>query len=149
MIKLSKKSEWFKFPSPICEPTVKWKEGDIYHIERLTYENGDIVWFGINTNWKKEKGGSWTVLSTNYDAKPLEKYLPEIVYGEDRTYWKKCNMPFYERTYIVKIIRPNKTKFPSYCCQNCGEPIGWLGRFIEYIYCGLIKHECKNETSSN
>lgn len=34
-------------------------------------------------------------------------------------------------------------KYPSYCCQKCGEPIGWLGRIIEWIYCGLIKHECK------
>lgn len=34
-------------------------------------------------------------------------------------------------------------KYPSYCCQKCGEHIGYLGRFVEFIYCGLIKHECK------
>ena len=36
-----------------------------------------------------------------------------------------------------------KPKYPSYCCQKCGECIGYLGRFIEWVYCGLIKHECK------
>lgn len=32
--------------------------------------------------------------------------------------------------------------FPKYCCQKCGKPIGYLGRFIEWIFCGLIKHDC-------
>ena len=22
------------------------------------------------------------------------------------------------------------TKYSSYCCQSCGKPVGWLGRFI-------------------
>ena len=35
-----------------------------------------------------------------------------------------------------------KNKYPSYCCQKCGKCIGWLGRFIEWIYCGLINHKC-------
>ena len=38
-----------------------------------------------------------------------------------------------------------KSKYPSYCCQDCGECIGWLGRFVEWIYCGLIKHKCKSK----
>ena len=35
-----------------------------------------------------------------------------------------------------------ENKYPSYCCQKCGKCIGWLGRFIEWIYCGLINHKC-------
>jgi hypothetical protein len=35
-----------------------------------------------------------------------------------------------------------ENKYPSYCCQKCGKCIGWLGRFIEWIYCGLISHKC-------
>ena len=33
-------------------------------------------------------------------AKSLEKYLPEIVSGNDRTYWKECEMPIYEKLYL-------------------------------------------------
>ena len=25
-------------------------------------------------------------------------------------------------------------KYPSHCCQHCGEPIGWLGRFLTMIF---------------
>jgi len=28
-------------------------------------------------------------------------------------------------------------KFPSYCCQKCGENIGWLGRILKFT------HKCK------
>lgn len=98
-MKVKKKSEWFEFDSPIGEPNEKWYN-ESYCIERLTHENGDVVWFGISVNWKKTKNGNWTVLATNYDAKPLEKYLPDVVYGEDRTYWKECDIPIYEKLYI-------------------------------------------------
>lgn len=98
-MKLISKSEWFEFDRPIGEPDVKWSPNDKYPIERLTKENGEIVWFGYRINWKKEPNGKWTVLSTNYDAEPLEKYLPEIVYGEDRIYWKECETPIYEKMY--------------------------------------------------
>ena len=27
-------------------------------------------------------------------------------------------------------------KYPSYCCQKCGELIGWLGRVMPF-------HKCK------
>ena len=30
-----------------------------------------------------------------------------------------------------------KQKYPSYCCQKCGELIGWIGRFLPF-------HKCKN-----
>ena len=26
-----------------------------------------------------------------------------------------------------------KVKHPSYCCPNCGEQIGWLGRFFNFF----------------
>jgi len=95
------KSEWFVLDRPIAEPNVKWGENDgEYHIERKVNRDGEIVWFGCDINWTKEIDGPWTVLATNPDAKPLEKYLPEIVYGNDRTYWKECEMPIYEKLYL-------------------------------------------------
>jgi hypothetical protein len=51
------------------------------------------------SDWHK-RSDPWTVLATNPDAKPLEKYLPEIVYGNDRVYWKECEMPIYEKLYL-------------------------------------------------
>lgn len=35
-------------------------------------------------------------------------------------------------------------KYPSYCCQKCGEQIGWLGRFVEFClgWAGL-RHACQ------
>ena len=30
---------------------------------------------------------------------------------------------------------------PSYCCQKCGEQIGWIGRFFQSIRVPL--HRCK------
>jgi len=29
-------------------------------------------------------------------------------------------------------------KYPSYCCQKCGELIGWLGRVMPF-------HKCKDK----
>jgi hypothetical protein len=31
-------------------------------------------------------------------------------------------------------------KYPSWRCPHCGEPIGWLGRVMEFIFGDL--HEC-------
>ena len=95
-----RKSEWFRLDSPIGEPDMKWYDNTYYDIERVVTSDGDTIWFGCDTNWKKVKGGEWTKLTTNYDAKPLEKYLPEIVYGPDRTYWKECDTPIYEELYL-------------------------------------------------
>ena len=97
----STKIETFILDRPLAEPNVKWTDEDgEYHIERHESYKGEIVWFGLDTNWKKEADGNWTVLATNPDAKPLEKYLPQIVYGNDRTYWKECEMPVYEKLYL-------------------------------------------------
>jgi len=35
--------------------------------------------------------------------------------------------------------------YPWYCCQKCGEPIGLLGRIVEFVLFGLIKHKCKDK----
>lgn len=98
-MKLLKRQEWLELPSPLGEPNEKWPYDYPYQIERIENMDGSTVWYGLAVNWKKEANGPWTVLSTNEDAKPLEKYLPEIVYGEDRIYWKECEMPLYEKMY--------------------------------------------------
>lgn len=66
-----------------------------------------------------------------------------------------CNKAAYpELGAICYLRKPNslcenckyfKSKQPIYCCQKCGETIGWLGRFIEFISFGLVKHVCKSE----
>ena len=93
------KSEWFRLESPIGEPNEKWYN-EPYDIERVVTSDGTIIWFGCSTNWKKEKDGEWTKLTANENAKPLEKYLPEIVYGEDRNIFVKCDIPIYEKLYL-------------------------------------------------
>lgn len=97
-MKLYKKSEWFEYTSPIGEPDINWKY-DSYLIERTVDKDGTIIWFGINTNWKKKKDGVWTVLTKNEDAKPIEKYLPTIMYGNDRMVFVETDTPIYELDY--------------------------------------------------
>jgi len=99
-MKLSSKSEWFVLDSPLAEPNEKFYDKGNYHIERTVNQDGTIIWFGCSINWKRERGGPWTVLTTNEEAKPLKKHLPEIVYGSDRTYWKECVTPIYEKLYM-------------------------------------------------
>lgn len=118
-MKIGRKSEWFIFDRPIGEPNEKWNLDEEYHIERYTCEDGQIVWFGCSVNWKKEIGGNWTVLSTNEEAKPLEKYLPEIVYGEDRTYWKECEMPIYEKLYLESIKKQSLDELTQVMSDFC------------------------------
>jgi hypothetical protein len=94
------KSEWFILERPLAEPNVKWDENDgEYHIQREVNRDGEIFWFGCEVSWKKEIDGPWTVLTTDSDSNPLQKYLPEIVYCNDRTYWEECEMPTYEKLY--------------------------------------------------
>jgi hypothetical protein len=35
-----------------------------------------------------------------------------------------------------------KTKHPSYCCQKCGELIGWIGRVLPF-------HKCKEKNMNS
>lgn len=98
-MKFISSSEWFELDSPIGEPDIKWNNGYKYVIERIINKDGDIIWFGQATNWVKKPNKNWTVLTTNYNAKPLEKYLPEVIYGEDRNYFADCEEPIYEKLY--------------------------------------------------
>lgn len=98
MFKLIKKTELFEFEKPFAEPEMyKHYTSQKYYIERFTYEDGKIIWFGEATNWLKQLDGTWTVLITNQNAKPLEKYLPDVVYGEDRNVFIPCEIPIYEK----------------------------------------------------
>lgn len=92
-MKLVKKEEVFEFEYSIEDPTIS-----PYVTNRIVKSDGIVVWFGIDVNWKKENG-IWYVLTTNQNAKPLKKYLPEIVYGSDRTIWVECEEPYYEKLY--------------------------------------------------
>lgn len=85
-IKLLEKSEWFEFKSPFCEPEVaeKWTE-DKYCIERKTKENGEVVWYGYETNWLKTKKGQWK----------------KLVQGG---HFVPCKMPKYEEMYMAYQI---------------------------------------------
>jgi len=128
-MKLIKKSEWFELESPLCEPNIIWSSATKYEIERIVEEDGTVVWFGINVNWKNEKG-VWFELATNENAKPLEKYLLEIVYGSDRSYWAKCDIPIYEKMYNEMNNKPLIHNMYN-IHENCG---------------GYVKHTSINNT---
>lgn len=34
-------------------------------------------------------------------------------------------------------------KHPSYCCQLCGSPIGWLGRLFQVLGIGFHQFDCR------
>ena len=37
-----------------------------------------------------------------------------------------------------------KSRYPNHCCPQCGEPIGWLGRAMEWALGWLTgRHECR------
>ena len=116
IIKLNKKEEVFKFEYSIEQPSIK-----PYSTNRVEYEDGEVVWFGISTNWKRNNN-IWYKLSTNHNAKPLEKYLPDIIYGSDRTIWEECVMPIYEELYI-EYYKPKtrNSKIDSILSNNIEE----------------------------
>lgn len=43
-------------------------------------------------------------------------------------------------TYVERAHLPTG-RFPSYCCQRCGEQIGWIGRAFQAV--GLRLHTCR------
>lgn len=108
-MKLRNKSEWFELDSPLAEPSIRWSKNEKYLVERIIDSKGAIIWFGCSINWQKLPDGEWTELATNENAKPLEKYLPEIIYGDDRTYFKPCGIPLYEQMYM-ELMNNHKTK---------------------------------------
>ena len=75
----------------------EWFKHDGWFIERVVNDKGETIWFGQDTNYVKKPNSNWTKLTRNYNAKPLEKYVPEIVYGEDRNYFAECEEPIYEK----------------------------------------------------
>ena len=97
------KIENFTFDRPLGEPNLEWNQKDTFHTHREQRENGEIVWFGYETNWKKEINSNWKKLSVNINAIPLEEYLPEIIYGEDRLIWVDCETPIYEKLYLEQF----------------------------------------------
>ena len=102
-MKVGLKIENFIFDKPLDEPNLKWNPKDTFHTHREERESGEIVWFGYETNWKKELNSNWKRLSVNENAIPLEKYLPEIIYGEDRLIWVDCETPIYEKLYLEQF----------------------------------------------
>ena len=104
-MKTGKKSEWFELDSPIAEPNIKYRQ-DSYWIERLTKDNGDVVWFGQDVNWQKLNGGEWTVLGVDKNIKPIETFyntdgsIDGYTYPEGRQIWIECDLPIYEKLYI-------------------------------------------------
>ena len=70
------KSEWFVLDRPLEESDILHTDKE-YHIERTVNEEGTIIWWGHDTNWKKEKEGSWT----------------KLVEGE----FVECEAPVYEK----------------------------------------------------
>jgi len=84
---------------PIGEPKIvgKYKE-DAYWIERVVKDNGDIVWFGLNTNWVKEPNKEWKYLGTDETVKPIE--AGGDLYPEGRHIWIECEPPIYEKLYL-------------------------------------------------
>jgi hypothetical protein len=95
MTPLTKREE-FILDSPIGEPDIVWREPQ-YIIERVVKEDGTIVWFGQGTNWVYDK--QWTKLAEDSTVKPLEEYLPDIVYPGERNIFVPCEEPIYETLY--------------------------------------------------
>jgi hypothetical protein len=106
-MKLEKRSEIFKFFSPIGEPEIDYRENQ-YLIERLVRENGEVVWFGLNTNWVRTPEGQWTKLGTDETVEPLEIYydangdVDGYLYPEERNKFFPCDPPIYEKLYQEK-----------------------------------------------
>lgn len=99
-MKLMTKQEWFKLDKPIGEPGIaeKYKEEN-YWIERVLKKSGEIVWFGLGTNWTSQDGGkSWKRLATDHSVQPLEEGGCD--YPKERTIWVDCEPPIYEKKYI-------------------------------------------------
>ena len=110
MFKTREKSEWFEMDSPLGEPELKWekerwnekytaKESNTYWIERVTKRNGEIIWFGQEVNWRKQKDKSWEILGTDYSVLPIKDADGNEYYPEGRTIWIQCEEPIYETLY--------------------------------------------------
>ena len=101
------KSEWFELNKPIGEPKIaeNYKE-DSYWIERVLKDNGEIVWFGMGTNWiSKDDGQTWQYLGVDETVEMIPETLNERgeweggYYPEGRSIWIDCDTPIYEKLY--------------------------------------------------
>jgi hypothetical protein len=101
MIEFTKliQSEWFWLKSPIGEPDLKWESNISYTIERKIDSENTIIWYGKQKDWRKKINQNWEICTTNWNAKPIEKHLPKIVYDSDRYSWQNCEIPIYETLY--------------------------------------------------
>ncbi len=45
----------------------------------------------------------------------------------------KCFILIMKNALPVAPVDCLVRRYPSWCCQECGEPIGWLGRFLELL----------------
>lgn len=106
------KSEWFILDEPIEEPEVNWTEEE-YHIERRE-ENGTVVWYGINTNWKYD-GKNW--------------------YKLKKGNFVKCLVPEYELLKIKmdKVIGNDTTIEEVYESNELNLTVGKLKRYVENL----------------
>ena len=97
-MKFISKTEYFKFDKPIGEPDVKFYENE-YLIQRKE-DDKVIIWFGLETNWKYLKSEKvWKKLTTDNNIEPLDIYFPDVIYPENKTYYKECKEPIYETKY--------------------------------------------------
>jgi len=79
-MKTMRKSEVFECEYPYGEPDQKEFAANPYQIERLEKKDGEVVWFGCETNWIKTPEGQWTKI--------------------DGVNLVDCEMPIYEELYI-------------------------------------------------
>ena len=102
------KSEWFELDKPIGESNiVKSYREDSYWIERVVKNNGEIVWFGLSTNWvSKDNGKTWKYLGVDETVEMIPETKNERgewvggYYPEGRNIWLDCELPIYERLYL-------------------------------------------------
>lgn len=80
-MKLLTKSEHFILPSPLAEPEITWSDRE-YVIERLTKEDGTIIWFGYGTNWVKEPNQQWTKLGDGGKFYECDEPIYETMYNK-------------------------------------------------------------------
>jgi len=79
-MKIVKQSIWLELDE-FYEKTLTFIVSIPYYIERLEEDN-EIIWFGLETNWKKNS---------------------DIWYILDKGDWLECNIPHYEKSYQLSI----------------------------------------------
>lgn len=107
-MKAISKSEWFELDKPIGEPELVGNYNETsYCIERVVKTNGDIVWFGLSTNWVSEDGGeTWKYLGTDESVEMVPETKNDRgewvggYYPEGRNIWIDCEKPIYEKFYL-------------------------------------------------